>query len=168
MVSIRQPLFVTIVLLSICNSVRADSEVDRIRREPLRGISKLRVTVSVNSAVLRRDAIRADVEVQLRRSGLRVLPPDITAETLELPSLVVEVITDEIPLRGVNGIHVYSVKIDVLDPVVIKRNRLGILAPVWQSGHFGFVGAAKINAIRECVFDETTKLVNDIMAANSK
>ena len=133
------------------------------KQEALVGLKGVEVIVEARdykgeSGGLSRDQIQTDVELRLRKAGIRVLTKKERGETPGQPDLYVVVST---------YFYAYLIEVGVREVVTLAR---GFEAPgtIWQTGLLGGVGTERKRMIRESVGDQVDMFINDYLAANPK
>jgi len=142
-------------------------------RETLRGLKGFYVFVEeqrdeIKQAGLTKGILRTDVELKLRKAGIRVLTKDEMFLMQGTPQLLVDVTAfkTERVLDEVSG-FIYSVNIDFMQRVLLSRNRsIKATAITWQRTFLGIT--PKLRHIRETVSDLIDDFMNDYLAANPK
>jgi len=140
-------------------------------RESLAGLAGVHLVVEdmkpdVERYGLTRSALRRDVELRLRQTGIRVLSVIEWAEVPPTPSLTLRVTA----LRNEAGSYAVSVALDLVQDVRLVRDPT-ITAPTatWQAtGTLATHGARMLPEVREGVCDLVDQFLNDYMAANPK
>lgn len=166
-------LCVVILLSSLTRAplnVLASDPSGQVGWETLRKIENVVVWVSVSQDFehngLNSRQIKNDVEIRLRRAGIKVLESsDFSPHTAMLSINVAGTDTDD---RSVN-IYAVSISVDLIQNIQVLHN--GAMAPgkTWSSGgKTGFVGVAKLNRIRDFVGDEVDEFINAYLAMNPR
>jgi len=140
-------------------------------RDTLVGLPGVNVLVEelnpeVQKYGLMKQALQTDVELQLRRYGIKVLSEDERLRTRGMPSLYVRVtcVIHE-PFAAV-GIEVKVQEIALLTtryPVMSC-----IDAITWEKSCVVIVGVLKIETMRENVHDLVNEFINDYLASNPR
>jgi hypothetical protein len=106
--------------------------------------------------------LQTDVELRLRRAGIKIQPQ---ADIPSYPQLIVKVSL----LEAVEGLFAYSVTVEVFDFARLDCTDRSIAPSVtWQEGTIGVVGREKFRSIRDNVNDYVDRFVNAYLAANPK
>jgi hypothetical protein len=133
---------------------------------------------------LTRNQIQVDVELRLRKAGVRVLTKEEILETPGMPWLYVNLtimFDKDFPIAA------FSQQVELKEYVTLDRpgtmpsaaediaKKYGIGIPgfrtrgvIWDKSSTGTVGNKMIRALRETVDDEVDKFINDYLAANPK
>lgn len=111
---------------------------------------------------LTRDQIQKDVELRLRKSGIKVLTDKEWILTTGTPSLMVN-----LSAFTYLALCVYSVRVALFEAVTLARGGQ-TSASVWESDYFGMVGTKNIRRVRNNVGDKIDEFINDYLAANPK
>ncbi len=147
--------------------------VSRAAEDPyqgaLRGLKGVHVIVpalkpQTERLGLSKDQILTDVELRLRKSGVRVLTEKESLETPGMPFLYVNVGTF---FREDHPLVAYSIDVALVEWVTLARGfKTG--GAIWEKGSVGSVGMKEIRGIRQYVGDMVDKFINDYLAANPK
>ncbi len=148
-------------------------DLSAYRRNTLCGLQGVAVVVEslkpeVERLGLARDALQTDVELQLRRSGIKVLSRQQQLATLGSPYLYVQVTVqgaddDKQPLLAVNTEVMCS------QIVILRRDpTIRSVAITWIDGTLGIIGRANLAQVRDSVKDVVARFVNDYLAMNSR
>lgn len=138
-----------------------------IEQRPLVGLQG--VYVKVMSETKTKDAeierlageMQTDVELRLRKAGIRVLTEKESTVTRGYPWLFVNVLALDGPLL------VFSVRVEVMENATLARgNNASVIS--WSTHGAGSIGRGNIREIRESVSDLVDKFINDYLAANPK
>lgn len=164
-------LGVAFILLSV--HVRADeAEDERVAR--LRGLDAVVVSVDklgkdVEDDGLTSDQLQQDVELRLRKAGIRVLSQTEWKEKPLTPVLYVRshLVKGKGSLAGLYFTHLSFALGEyarlVRNPAIIA------IAMTWESqSSTGSVGTQKVRQFRESVADKTDEFTNAFLAANPK
>lgn len=108
------------------------------------------------------DQIQTDVELRLRKAGLRVLTVLEMLETPGRPYLYVNVN----PIIW-SGICACAIEVNLRETVMLARG-LKTQGSIWDERSAGFVRKENIRQIRDRISDEVDKFINDYLAANPK
>lgn len=111
---------------------------------------------------LTRDQIRTDVELRLRKAGIKVLTEKEYSEVPGQPWLYVNINT---AMGTLPGICAYSIKVD-LEETVTLANGFKTRSAIWNIGYVGLIGIRKTNYIRNPLSDLIDEFINDYLAAN--
>jgi hypothetical protein len=135
-------------------------------RDTLGGLVGIYVRVGTNSEAdgygLTKQVLQTDVELQLRRYGVRVMSGEGVGRT---PELYVEVMGKKDSL--VDGAIAVAVKVEFHQDVILLRDPTKHCAAVtWQEGVVMLVGPESIRSVREHLSDLLDRFINDYLAAN--
>jgi hypothetical protein len=111
---------------------------------------------------LSKDKLQTDVELRLRKAGIRVLTDKETCETPGWPFLSVNLNASVGP-----GICSYAIQVNLYEIVTLERGPK-IIGSVWNTGYAGWVGTKNTRQIRGHVDDLVDKFINEYLAANPK
>lgn len=133
------------------------------KQKALVGLKRVYVTAEVFKTVGERleitvAQIQTDVELRLRKAGVRVLTKEECEETPGAPQLYAK-------LSGyiTRGRCVYGIEVELWEIVTLAR---GVETPgvIWTAGYIGTGG----KSIRNIIGDTVDKFINDYLAANPK
>lgn len=111
-----------------------------------------------------RSQIGTDVELRLRKAGVRVLTKEERLETQGMPYLYVRVssvVNQDIPLVA------YNIHMALSEEVTLARG-LQTSGTIWHTSATGTLGKQKTGRIRELAGDRVDEFINDYLAANPK
>lgn len=140
-------------------------------RQSLVGLSGVSVKVSgvipesapeeLNEAML-----RGDVEMRLRKAGIRVLNPEEVLRVPGTPHLTLKVTThaDQEHLFYAFGVELVLVQ----DVVLLRDAKIVGRGTTWSTGIVGLVGIQSLRDIRFHVWEKVDQFANDYGAANQK
>lgn len=159
---------VVVVFFALVKTAGAqgDFEADRAT---LKGLQGVEVTVeglrpeAVEDG-LTQDQLQTDVELRLRKVGIRVLTKEEKARTPGSPWLYVRVNT----LRGDTGLYAYSIEVDLYQTVLLERDSsISTTTPTWATSTIATVGARGMpRSVRGSVGDKVDQFVNAYLAMN--
>ncbi len=113
---------------------------------------------------LTRAQIQTDVELRLRKAGVRVLTEEECFKMLGGPVLHVDVSTFSPPAILIVA---YSVRVELIERVALESG-FKTLGGIWHTHYIGVVGTKYIRDIRETVGSQVEQFINDYLAANPK
>ena len=136
----QQALAVVLLLLP------GGSHALRDQQKALVGLNGLCVMVSpIDTVGLTQEQIKTDIELQLRKAGIRVLTIKESMVTKGVPSLVAEVTAHQIDSMG---FAVYSINVDLLENVTLVRGP-SASAITWHKQLIGTIGVKNTREIRK-------------------
>jgi hypothetical protein len=142
-------------------------------KETLRGIQGVTVLVESIRPEIERDGLTqsqiiVDVELRLRRAGVRVLTREEGLQVKGEPLLYVNL--NVIKAGFGNEMYIYSVSLQLDQDVWLARADQPVKARgrTWETGSVGVVGSRRLQSVREEVSDMIDKFLNDFLAANPK
>lgn len=162
--------------LALIFSASAQTFLDG-QRESLRGLKGVELVMEVINPEaerkgLTRSQLQTDVELRLRKAGIKVLTRQERLKTPGYPFLYVNVSTVKTPetLGGLlGGLYGYSISVELREKVILARNRsIETYAATWSKGVVGTVGADKLRSVREGVGDLVDEFINDYLAMNPR
>ncbi len=162
---------VLVILFLITLPIVGIADFNESERATLEGIKGIYVVEKISPEAekdgLTGDLVRTDVELQLRKSGIRVLTKKEWLEAPGRPYLYVRVFAlkyEEMPL--------YSVDITVAINQLVRLNRdltVSSVAVTWSNEVNGIVEDKKMKAsVREQLKNLVDKFINDYLAVNPK
>lgn len=157
-------------------SAQAQVTMEDIERQSLRGLPGAAVIVElleaeIETAGITAIQIKTDVELRLRKGGIRVLTNDEVKTTLGLPLLVVTVGLSKVSEleRHVGTFYTQYLLVELKQFVSLKRDpSITVIGTTWSKSLFGVVGRSKLRGIRDNVADYTDQFINDFLAANPR
>ncbi|MBZ5727440.1 MAG: hypothetical protein LAP87_20885 [Acidobacteriia bacterium] len=131
----------------------------------LRGIKAMSVVVeNINPDAVRdgltADQLKTDVELRLRRVGIKVSESAV-------PYLYVRVTV----VRGAvnQSQYAYSCRVVFEQPVTVKANGVLTLVPTWSTGNIALVGSQRMSReVRDDVGDQVDEFSNAFLSVNPK
>jgi len=150
-----------------------ESAVEKAERDSLQGLKGVFVVLeeikpdgeSAERDGLSRLQIKTDIELRLRKAGIRVLNADEFSREPGKPYLYVNLGLFRID----DDQYVFTLHVDLLQDVRLNRNPaiLCLGSRTWTSpSSFGRVGIKRLNACRESVIDRVDQFANAFLAAN--
>ena len=139
-------------------------------RETFRGLPGVQVVVEPLKPDAEQDSLtesqlQTDVELRLRKAGIRVLTRQERLATPGGPFLYVNVNTWKSP-PGFPGVYIYAFEVRLTQRVVLERDiDIATHAGTWTASAVGKVGAARLRDIREHVGDIVDAFINDFVIA---
>ena len=136
--------------------------------ESLKGISEIKVVVvnlgpDANRAGLNKSMIKTDVELRLRKHGIKILPDEEFGERQAVdPYLYIDV-----NLYKRRELFAFTVIVELKQLVSLERRPQTVLiAPTWSRSATGMVGSANLRLIRESVLDFVDTFCNNYLSMN--
>jgi hypothetical protein len=110
--------------------------------------------------------IQTDVELRIRKAGIRVVPFSSVAQLPGQPFLWISVLA----LKNPVGVSVYSVNLELWQDVRLKRNlAIGVSAATYTvEPRLVVVDSRNIRQLREDLSDCVDAFINDYLAMNPK
>lgn len=141
-------------------------EIQQMALRGLKGVSVLveHIKPEAERLGITQDQIKTDVELRLRKAGIRVLAQTEKDKTPGMPYLYVNVTA---LISSEAGLCVYGIEVHLKEIVTLARG-LKASGSVWDTGKIGSVGTQNIRKIRDGVGDLVDKFINDYLAANPK
>ena len=138
-------------------------------QKALGGLKGLYVSVDdiqpeVKRLGITKDQIKTDVELRLRKAGVKVLTEKECTATPGSPFLYVNVNTNIVPT---SAIFSYAISVGLKEAVMLNRD-MGVSATIWERTVVGNIEKSKISKIRETIGDGVDIFLNDYLAANQK
>jgi hypothetical protein len=142
----------------------------KLGRETLRGITSIEVVVeSPDSEAIRdgltKDQIQTDVELRLRKAGVRVIGSD-DPEATKAPFLAIS--ANLLKGRSIDG-YAYSCQVALFQGVMVLSNSTATLASTWSIEMTGIAGTNNmVMAVRNSIGDLVDKFLNAYLSVNPK
>ena len=110
--------------------------------------------------------IQTDVELRIRKAGIRVVPFSAVSQLPGQPFLWISVLALKNPL----GVSVYSVNVELWQDVILKRSpTVNVSAATYTvEPRLVVVDSRNIRQLREDLSDCVDTFINDYLAANPK
>ena len=162
----RGPVPLGLVILFLTHPASAFLDTKESRTS-LKGIESLHVMVGslpaeAEKAGLTRNQVQTDVELRLRKAGVRV---DTSDSGVVLLYVNVAVQTNQ----NLPRLFAVAVSLLLVQPAYLERNFDYAVATTWQKGTFGFVGENIFrNTVRETVGDLVDAFINAYLEENPK
>jgi hypothetical protein len=159
-------LLTAFAVAAIPSTVAAQSSLGKETLKGLKGIfvSAEDLDQDVEQRGLTKSQIVTDVELRLRKAGIRV-PTEPESFADDVGTLMITVSTKER-----DGLYAYFVSVDLSEAVRLARtptNR-AFARTYLVAGNIGTVGASNVRQIRNIVNDMIDTLTNDYLAMNPK
>lgn len=115
--------------------------------------------------ILSERQIQTDVELRLRRNGIRLLSED---EWLKVPGSPYLYLQLNVLRSERTGVFSYYYKLELKQSVLLERDsQFEMLAATWQTTNGGYAGSTvATSAIRAAIGDAVDTFCNDFLAAN--
>jgi len=154
-------LVATCVLISTNVPAWADTPW---QRAGLKGIKEVEVVVEDMSPEaekdgLTRDQLQTDVELRLRKAGIRV-----TSGAVAFLYVIAH------PMKHPRGFYAYSIHVMVEEMVSLERDpSISLVGTTWRStGGVGIVGVKVLKSLRDRVSDQVDEFINAYFDQNPK
>jgi len=145
----------------------SDSE---IARSSLRGLQGVEVLVEYIDQEVERDGsvwgqVQTDVELRLRKAGIRVRTKEESGATSGYPSLYISINAHRFSDRPV---YAYNLTVELHQAVWLARDPSikAYGATTWSVGGIESVGQGKVRQVREHVIDFIDQFINAYLAVN--
>jgi hypothetical protein len=115
--------------------------------------------------ILSERQIQTDIELRLRRNGIRVLSEE---EWLKSPGSPYLYLNTDVVRSETTGVYSYSYRLELNQTVLLDRDpQFRMLAITWLKTNMGYAGSrVAASAIREAIGDTVDRFCNDFLAAN--
>lgn len=111
------------------------------------------------------DQLKTDIELRLRKAGIRVLTEKEWLRTSGKPWFHISITT----LYSAIGPGIWSITINAkLNELVTLARGFQVFGAIWDKNLTGTVATAKVPQMRNKVGDVVDKFINDYLAANPK
>ena len=171
----RYLLSLVLLILLISSTVNGQTRLQSIERESLRGLTGVGVLAVLGdgteneTAGITLNQLRADMELRIRKAGIKVLSNEEVKSTPGNPVMVVIVNTSQITEleTEVGKIYTVSCLIEFKQYVALKRNpTINAIGTTWERQSFGYLGASKLRDLKNWVADYVDQFINDFLAMN--
>ena len=142
----------------------------KTRLDSLKGLSGVYLLVEplspdVERAGLTSAQLRADVELRLRSSSIRVMSRKDVLKQPGTPHLYLNANL----MKSDSEFWVFDISLEFIQETFLKRNRDGLFrAKTWGISATGYATGGRLVRIREKLRDLTDRFCNDYLAANPK
>jgi len=115
--------------------------------------------------ILSERQIQTDIELRLRRNGIRLLSEE---EWLKSPGSPYLYLNLDVLLNQSTGVFSYSYRLELNQTVLLERDpQFRMLATTWLKTNMGYAGSTvAASAIRQAIADTVDRFCNDFLAAN--
>jgi hypothetical protein len=163
---IKMKVVVALVVLLLLPGV---SHALTIKQKALIGLKGIGIDIVETSPEVKRlgltpAQIKTDVELRLRKAGIKVLTDKERQETPGFPFLQVTVTT---MVSQDSALLVFSIAVDLIEWVMLARGG-ETWGQIWHTSSTGKGGVNHIRNLRESVGDKVDEFINDYLAANPK
>ena len=141
-------------------------------RATLRGLKGFEVLIEdiapeAKEDGLTKDLIKTDVELRLRKAGIRVLTKEESPKIPQSQYLYINVIAGK---HKESEFYSIAIFVDLKQEVYLKRNpSITVLASTWSVATVGGVSASQMKSnVREQLGDLMDKFINAYLAVNPK
>ena len=144
---------------------------DESARSSLKGLGGLGVVVEdmraeVERDGLTRDQLQADVELRLRKAGIRVVKRDDVAATPGAPYLYVNLNALKDPDVA---LYVYALGLELTQRVTLVRDpKITVFAATWGVRGVGTIGVRRLGDLRSTVTDYVDRFINAYLEQNPR
>ena len=158
-----KPLMLFIAIVACASARASDGAADR---ESLRGLTGVYVLVEKLpdrlQTLVTDDQIQTDVELRLRKTGIRVLSEEEWLQASGHPTLYVNV-----NAVSVEGKYSYSVNADLTQDVMLVRNKATARGNTWSTDGVGQVAEGNLRSrVREVLGDTIDRFANAYLSVN--
>jgi hypothetical protein len=158
----KYSLFALVVLLICAGNSAAQLSLGK---ESLKGLGAVRVVVEdfngpLIEVGLNKDQIQQDVELRLRKSGIKV-----TSQDASVPYIDVLIGGAKVPRTSA---MVYAMTLDLYQPVLLQRDpSTKLYASTWSSS-LAVAAFANVTLLRNYVGDLVDSFINDYLSQNQR
>ena len=158
-----------LVLATFMSFLLLTPEIFGVQEKSLRGLKGVFVTIQGLKEYMEKDGltklqVKTDVELRLRKAGIKVL----TEEELPVPKEYAVLFVDINSFKMSDG-YAFNCSLEVLQAAKLLRDP-EITGPfmTWTSFHTGYVPKDNLRFIREGLSDLVDEFINDYLAVNPK
>jgi hypothetical protein len=155
----RKVIIIAACMFALCSSIKAQQD----RKKTLQGLPGVAVVVEhlnkdVESNGITIRQIQTDVELRLRKAGIKVFSIKELESEVRYPALYVRVSG----LTSHLGICAYSIDVNLMQAIyLINENRDSTLATTWDLSYAGVVRVENIKKLREIVIEGIDEFINE-------
>ena len=162
------------VLASLCVllSAAAAHSQDIDQRMSLKGLPGVYVNTMFQGedeyssrSTFTKQQVQTDVELRLRKAGIRVLTKEEMENIVPFPSLIVRVALFRSIHRDLSDLYAFSIDVNVSQYVRLTNGR-NVLAPTWSQSTMGLTGNEHVGELKSYVSNLVDEFINDYLAAN--
>jgi hypothetical protein len=155
--------------LLLAPATLAASEVERDSLKGLPGVQVLVETLpaDVEQYGLTAELIRTDVELRLRRSGIRVFSADEEDPSPAKAFVYVNLNVFQVD-NGAPGLYAASVSVELHQRLRSLVSGLAFYGTTWERSSVHTLGKNNLRQLRDDVNDVVDKFINDYLAANPR
>jgi hypothetical protein len=171
MVKVKWILLITVTVLLLA-SLDANAEFVVEDKETLRGIKAIFVAIEpirpeAEKFGLTQDKIRSDVELKLKRAGIKVLSKEEWLKTTGSPRLYINI--NQVYNNQV-GAFICDMNVNFNQKVNLTRNpEVSCMATTWWTSATGAVGGKEMEEkVRDTIKDQVDLFLSDYLAVNHK
>ena len=147
---------------------------NELERASLFGITQVYVLIEGLDAEakhggLNKTRLQTDVEVELRKAGIRLITRNELSNTPRLPYLYVSITV--VKGRGQSSLYTYSVSLELMQRVYLAGNasKTESIGATWSNVVTGFVAGQPLDdQVRKYLRDLVSEFINDYLAVNPK
>ena len=155
----------TLALVFILDSPAGAFDLGRISLKGLDGVHVGVMKLNFETKTLTRDGIRKEVELQLKKAGIKVLSPKECLLTPGAPTLNIGLKVFKDPDNKKKPGHVYAVSLQLVQGVFLARDAdISLHADTWKTNDWGRV--AELDTLTEKVEQGVDKFIQSYQAAN--
>jgi hypothetical protein len=150
-------------LISLCSLALADEN----QRKSLQGLQTIQVKVIIDQTIeLSRVVLQTDAELRLRQNRIRVA--DDVEQVSGRPMLTIVFDYFKSPARDIDALA-ETISCQLVQDVVLYRNKAGARATTWQSLAFGLTNSGALeDTARKNLAKVVDQFANDFLAVNPR
>jgi hypothetical protein len=126
------------------------------------GVIVEELTSEIENKGITRAQIQADVELALRKAGIKV--DNNSPSALYLNASIMRTKTSE----GIEIGLAYDIQLSFQQPATLSVNKSIDIVTTWNKGVLATTGRDNFRAIRDDINDYVSQFINDFLAANQK
>ena len=158
-----------LVLATFMSFLLLTPEIFGVQEKSLRGLKGVFVTIQGLKEYMEKDGltklqVKTDVELRLRKAGIRVLPEEGFPPGKDYAVLFVNLNSYKM-----NAGYAFNCSVEVLQGAILLRDP-EIIGPfaTWSTFHTGYAPKDKLRFIREGLNDLVDQFINDYLTVNPK
>jgi hypothetical protein len=165
-------IILSFLLIVTFQQTNATHQQEQASLRALSGVFVLveKIRAEMESDGLTHDQIQTDVELRIRKAGIRVLTQKDMLNTEDQPYLYINVQSIK---NNSTRIYAYSLEVSLEQNVQLVRkttssNGTPFSACTWKRSQVGIIPVSQVRDVRDYIADYADQFINDFLAANQK